>query len=112
MNGEERAMKNLGETFFAAVLIVGVGAVIIINNADILASWMAFAQSNVAASAATQTPETTGNPLIQAAIGFLIVSIVAGGFLWLRKPTQQVDANGNPTEVDYNSPDWVRVKVI
>lgn len=95
--------SNAGEMLFAALCIVGIGAVLMVNNLGMLAQWAATLQTINLAGA---------GGMVQAAIGFTVVSALGGTVLWFRKPATTLDADGNPLEIDYSSPKWIRVKVI
>lgn len=105
-------MKNVGETIFAVLAAVVLCAVIVINNAPMLASWMAWAQNSVAGPAPTVAAGGGGNWLVQNLIVFAVVSIIGGVILWARKPKAKVDADGNPADIDYSVPKWIDVRVI
>ena len=97
-----RKKSKVGETLFATLCIVGIVAVLVANNLGTLAAW----------AATLQAVSVEGGGIVQAAIGFIVVSALGGTVLWFRKPEPTLDANGNPLEVDYSSPDWIRVEVI
>ena len=101
--GEMGKKSNISETLFATLCMLAIAAVLVVNNIDALAAWLAiFGGLSVG----------DGGSFAQAAIGFLVVSVLGGTVLWFRRPAPTLDADGNPVEVDYSSPDWIRVEVI
>lgn len=98
-----RKKSNVSETLFAVLCIVGVGAMLAGNNSEDLTQWATWAQG---------VSVGVGGSFAQAAIGFIVVSALGGIVLWYRKPATELDADGNPVEIDYSSPDWIRVEVI
>lgn len=105
-------MKNIGETIFVTLAVIVLCAVVVINNAPMLASWMAWAQSIVSGPPPTVAAGDGGNWLVQNLIAFAVVSVVGGVILWARKPKAEVDADGNPAEIDYSVPAWVDVRIV
>lgn len=97
-----RRKSRVGETLFATLCIVGIVAVLVANNLGTLATW----------AATLQAVSVGGGGIVQAVIGFVVVSTLGGTVLLFRKPEPTLDADGNPLEVDYSSPDWIRVEVI
>ncbi len=94
--------SNVGETLFATLCIVGIVAVLVINNLGTIAQW----------ASAMQAISVGGSSFAQGAIGFVVVTALGGTVLWFRKPAPELDADGNPVDIDYSSPDWIRVEVI
>lgn len=105
-------MKSIGETIFVTLAAIVLCAVVVINNAPTLASWMAWAQSTVSGPAPTVAAGDGGNWLVQNLIAFAVVSVVGGVILWARKPKAEVDEDGNPAEIDYSVPKWVDVRIV
>lgn len=108
---------TFGDALWAVVCVGGIGAVLVANEG---ATWLVWAQTALgsvqathgASNAVGSAVDGSAMPmLLQAAVGFLVVSAV-GGAMWLRnRSTVEVDADGAP-QIDYSSPDWVTVKVI
>lgn len=91
-------MRDIGETIFAALAVVVLCAVIVINNGALLASWMAWAQSS-AAVPPSAAASVNGSFFVQNLVGFAVVSAIGGIWLWARRMPQQ-DSN-KPAGVGY-----------